>query len=113
MTDPRPILNASAMAAAEAKAIAAGTSVDELMERAGSALAEAILRFAGPMPVLILAGPGNNGGDGYVAARHLSAHGVAVRIAASGEPKTAAAKAARKQWDGEVEPLGEATAPAA
>ncbi len=113
MTDPRPILTASAMAAAEAKAIAAGSSVEELMERAGSSLAEAILRFAGPMPVLILAGPGNNGGDGFVAARHLSAQGVAVRIAASGEPKTAAAKAARKQWGGDIEQLGEATAPAA
>ncbi len=101
------------MAAAEAKAIAAGTSVDELMERAGAGLAEAILRFAGPMAVLVVAGPGNNGGDGYVAARHLSDQGVAVRVAASGEPKTAAAKAARKQWGGAVEQLGDATAPAA
>ncbi|MES2001751.1 MAG: NAD(P)H-hydrate dehydratase [Pseudomonadota bacterium] len=113
MTGPRPILTASAMAAAEAKAIAAGTSVDELMERAGAGLAEAILRFAGPMAVLVVAGPGNNGGDGYVAARHLSDQGVAVRVAASGEPKTAAAKAARKQWGGAVEQLGDATAPAA
>ncbi len=101
------------MAAAEAKAIAAGTPVDELMERAGAGLAEAILRFAGPMPVLVVAGPGNNGGDGYVAARHLSDQGVAVRVAASGEPKTAVAKAARKQWGGAVEQLGDATAPAA
>ena len=46
------------------------------MERAGAALAEAAYRFAGPKPALILCGPGNNGGDGYVAARHLAERGV-------------------------------------
>src|SRR6187399_1666499 len=113
MREARPILTAKAMAAAEAAAIAAGTSEVMLMERAGAALAEAVLRFAGPEPVLILAGPGNNGGDGYVAARHLAEAGVEVRIAALGDPKTDAAKAARKRWDGKVEKLGDKTAPAA
>ena len=75
----RPILTASAMRAAEEAAIASGTSVEQLMERAGAALAEAAYRFAGPMPALILCGQGNNGGDGYVAARHLAERGVAVR----------------------------------
>ena len=65
------------MRAAEQAAIDGGTPVEELMERAGAALAEAIYRFAGPMPALILCGPGNNGGDGYVAARHLAERGVA------------------------------------
>ena len=45
----RPILTAEAMRAAEQAAIAGGTSVQELMERAGAALAEAAYRFAGPM----------------------------------------------------------------
>ena len=72
----RPILTAEAMRAAEQAAIDGGTSVEELMERAGAALAEAAYRFAGPMPALILCGPGNNGGDGYVAARHLAERGV-------------------------------------
>jgi hydroxyethylthiazole kinase-like uncharacterized protein yjeF len=108
----RPILTAEAMRAAEQKAIAAGTSVEGLMERAGAALAEAVYRFAGPMPVLVLCGPGNNGGDGYVAARHLVERGVNVRIAAVAEPKSEAAKLARGQWSGEVEALGESTAPA-
>lgn len=79
MSLTRPILTAAAMRAAEEAAIAGGTSVEALMERAGEALAEAVYRFAGPMPVLVLAGPGNNGGDGRVAARHLAARGVEVR----------------------------------
>jgi len=101
----RPILTAEAMRAAEQVAIDGGTGVEELMERAGAALAEAAYRFAGPMPVLILCGPGNNGGDGYVAARHLADRGVQVRVAALAEPKSDAAKWARSRWTGEVEEL--------
>ena len=107
----RPILTAEAMRAAEEAAIAAGTTVEQLMERAGAALAEATYRFAGPMPVLVLCGPGNNGGDGYVAARHLAQRGVKVRIAALAEPKSDAAKWARSHWAGPVEQLGDETAP--
>src|ERR1044072_3990408 len=55
------------------------------MERAGKAAAEAIWRFAGPLPALVLCGPGNNGGDGRVIARELAARGVEVRVAALGE----------------------------
>ena len=108
----RPILTAEKMRAAEQAAIDGGTSVTELMERAGASLAEAVSRFAGPLPALILCGPGNNGGDGYVAARHLAERGVAVRIAALGEPSSEAAKHARSQWSGDVEPLSPDTAPA-
>jgi len=105
----RPILTADAMRAAEQAAIDGGTPVETLMERAGAALAEAAYRFAGPKPALILCGPGNNGGDGYVAARHLKSRGVAVRVAALAEPKAAAAIWARSQWDGEVEALSQDT----
>ena len=108
----RPILTAEAMRDAEARAIAAGTSVETLMERAGAALAEAAWQLAGKMPALIVAGPGNNGGDGYVAARHLAERGVPVRVAALAEPASAAAKWARGQWQGEVEKLGPETVPA-
>lgn len=100
------------MVAAEQRAIDSGTSVETLMERAGAALAEAAYRYAGKMPALIIAGPGNNGGDGYVAARHLAQRGLEVRVAALGEPKTEAGKWARGQWTGEVESLDGATAPA-
>lgn len=107
----RPILTAKAMHAAEQASIAAGTSVEQLMERAGAALAEAAYRFAGPMPVLVLCGPGNNGGDGYVAARTLAKRGISVRVAALGEPKSGAAKWARSEWSGEVETLSGSTVP--
>ncbi len=102
----RPILTAERMRAAEQAAIDAGTPVETLMERAGAALAEATVRFGGPLPVLILCGPGNNGGDGYVAARHLADRGIKVRVAALGDPKSDAAKWARSKFKGEVEQLG-------
>lgn len=105
----RVILTAAQMRAAEERAIAAGTSVETLMERAGRAAAEAIWRFAGPLDALILCGPGNNGGDGYVIARALAERGVAVRVAADGEPKGEAAQAARAAWAGPAEGLEEAT----
>jgi hydroxyethylthiazole kinase-like uncharacterized protein yjeF len=97
------------MRAAEEAAIAAGTPVEILMERAGQAAAEAIWRYAGPLPALILCGPGNNGGDGYVVARALEARGIAVRVAALAEPKSEAARQARARWAGPVEPFADAT----
>lgn len=108
----RPILTAERMRGAEQAAIDGGAGVETLMERAGAALAEAAYRFAGPMPTLLLCGPGNNGGDGYVAARHLAERGVKVRIAALGDPTSDAARWARSQWSGEIENLSESTAPA-
>jgi hydroxyethylthiazole kinase-like uncharacterized protein yjeF len=105
----RPILTAEAMRAAERRAIDGGTTVEELMERAGAALAEAAYRFAGPVPALVVCGPGNNGGDGYVAARLLAERGVKVRVAALAEPRSDAAKWARSQWRGAVEPLSDET----
>lgn len=105
----RPILTTAQMAAAEQRAIDNGASVEALMERAGAALAEAAYRYAGKMPALILVGPGNNGGDGYVAARHLADRGVKVRVAALTEPKSDAAKWARSGWKGEAEALGNTT----
>ena len=107
----RPILTAAAMRAAEEKVIAGGITVEALMERAGKAVAEAAWRYGGGWAVLILCGPGNNGGDGYVAARILKAMGAKVRVAAAGDPKSQAAIAARRGWDGPVELLAE-TAPA-
>jgi hydroxyethylthiazole kinase-like uncharacterized protein yjeF len=106
--NPNLILTAAEMRAAEARAIAAGTPVETLMERAGAAAAEAAWRFAGPLPTLVLCGPGNNGGDGYVIARLLQDRGMDVRVAALSEPATDVATWARGLWHGPVEPLHDA-----
>jgi len=105
---PRPILSAAETRAAEAAVFATGVTVEEAMERAGGAVAEAAWRHAGNMPTLVMCGPGNNGGDGYVIARLLKRRGLKVRIAASGEPRTEAARANRARWDGPVESLADA-----
>ncbi len=104
----QPVLTATEMRAAEDAVIATGVSVDTLMDRAGIAIAGAVRRLAGANEVLILCGPGNNGGDGYVAARVLAEMGVAVRVAALSAPKTDAAKSARAGWLGSVETLAKA-----
>jgi hydroxyethylthiazole kinase-like uncharacterized protein yjeF len=104
----RFVLTAAEMRSAEAEAIAAGTPAALLMDRAGTAAAEAIWRFAGPLPTLVLCGPGNNGGDGYVIARRLAERGTDVRVAAFAEPKTLDARSACAAWGGPVESLAEA-----
>ena len=104
----QPILTVAQMRAAEERAIAAGSSVQQLMERAGAGVAEAAHRLAAGAPILVLCGSGNNGGDGYVAARVLKSNGVDVRVAALSEPSTDAAKTAREGWTGPVVPLVDA-----
>ena len=104
----RFILTADEMRAAEAAAIAAGTPAYSLMERAGAGAAEAIWRFAGPMPALVLCGPGNNGGDGYVIARILRERGMDVTVAGLAEPKSDDARSACQRWGGPVVPLADA-----
>jgi ADP-dependent NAD(P)H-hydrate dehydratase / NAD(P)H-hydrate epimerase len=104
------ILTAAEMRAAEELVIGAGTSVATLMERAGAAVADTVWRYGGERPTLILCGPGNNGGDGYVAARLLQARGLDVRVAAIREPRAPAAIEARRGWTGPVEVLEDAIA---
>ncbi|WP_326838809.1 NAD(P)H-hydrate dehydratase [Sphingomonas alpina] len=95
------------MRAAEEAAIADGTSVDILMARAGTEVAQTIRRLASGSEVLILCGPGNNGGDGYVAAAALRAWSLPVRVAALAPPATDAARNACAGWSGPVETLAE------
>ena len=101
----RAPMTAAAMTGADRRAQALGVPGAQLMEHAGVAVAAAARALAidterwGRGPIVILAGPGNNGGDGLVAARHLAAAGTKVVIAlvASG-PRPTTPDAARN-WD--------------
>ncbi|MGN6376311.1 MAG: NAD(P)H-hydrate dehydratase [Sphingomonas sp.] len=104
----KPVVTAAEMRAVEQRAIDAGTSVDLLMERAGRGVAAAVQRLASGAPVLVLCGPGNNGGDGYVAATVLAAGGLDVRVAAMAAPATDAARKARARRTGPVEEIATA-----
>ena len=98
------ILTAAQMRAAEEELIAAGISVDELMQTAGRGVAEWVWRIAAHRAVTVLCGPGNNGGDGYVIAEALRERGCKVVVVAATEPKTDAARKARALYRGEVLP---------
>ncbi len=104
--EPRQVLDVAAMRAAEAALIAGGTSAQALMEMAGRALGEWARRLGAGRPVTVLCGPGNNGGDGYVAARYLAERGVPVTVIAAREPGTGEAIAARSLFTGEVQGPG-------
>ncbi len=102
------LLSVAEMSRADGAAVAAGVSGMALMEAAGKAVAEAVLkRTSGDDLVCILCGPGNNGGDGFVAARLLAEAGRSVRLGLLGDrarPRGDAARAA-DGWAGPVEAL--------
>jgi hydroxyethylthiazole kinase-like uncharacterized protein yjeF len=108
---PRQILTVAETAAADAAAISAGTPGLVLMERAGTAVADAICARFRAQPAFVLCGPGNNGGDGYVVARVLKARGWPVEVRTAGEPATADAQAVRDRWTGPTSPLDGALPP--
>lgn len=103
--DPTALLSAADMYALDAATIAAGTPGIELMERAGQAAAREAAGMAGAgRPVLVLCGPGNNGGDGYVAARLLALGGVEVSLASLDgcRPARGDAALAAARWTGPI-----------
>ncbi|KPF67087.1 hypothetical protein IP69_13870 [Bosea sp. AAP35] len=102
------LLDVAGMAAADASAIAAGTPGAVLMERAGKAVADAVDRRTPPgARILVLCGPGNNGGDGFVAARLLARRGRPVTLGLVGDRDRLAGDAATmaQLWTGSVEPI--------
>lgn len=83
----RYALTAEQIREAEAAAVAEGaTSLEALMERAGGALAAEVARRAPTGEIVVVTGKGNNGGDGWVAARALAEAGRAVRVLACAPP---------------------------
>ncbi len=106
---PAPeLLTNAEMAEADRLTIAAGVPGSFLMEQAGGAVArEAERLVARPGRIVVLCGPGNNGGDGFVAARLLAARGFAVELGLLGRRdglRGDAASAARA-WTGEAFPI--------
>ncbi|HUZ62720.1 MAG TPA: NAD(P)H-hydrate dehydratase [Acetobacteraceae bacterium] len=108
---PPELLTPDEMAHADAAAIAGGVAGIVLMENAGRAVARAVQRLCPPCRTLVLCGPGNNGGDGYVAARLLDQAGWPVGLAALAPPREGsdAAEVARR-WRGVVAPFTPAAA---
>ena len=104
------LISVAEMYAADAAAARAGTPGLTLMENAGRAVAHAVTRRWAPRPVALLCGPGNNGGDGFVAARLLADAGWPVRLGLLGarERLTGDAAAMAARWEGPVEPLAPA-----
>ncbi|OJW68014.1 MAG: NAD(P)H-hydrate epimerase, partial [Sphingomonadales bacterium 63-6] len=96
------ILTVAQMRDAEEALIAAGSSVDALMQIAGHGAAEWVWRLGSPKPVTVLCGSGNNGGDGYVIAESLRERGLPVTVVAPLAPGTDAARNARAAYRGEV-----------
>jgi hydroxyethylthiazole kinase-like uncharacterized protein yjeF len=101
------LLTNAEMAEADRLTIASGTAGIDLMERAGQAVAAAVAARHPPgSKVVVVAGPGNNGGDGFVAARVLAERGHHVRLLLMGDRfrlKGDAVKAAQR-WQGAIEP---------
>ena len=98
-------IGAEAMRGADRRAQALGVSEDRLMEQAGTAVAAAVRALAvdterwGKGPIVILCGPGNNGGDGYVAARRLALNGGRVVVAVVAAEARPTNPASSRNWD--------------
>jgi NAD(P)H-hydrate epimerase len=99
------VLTTAQMAAADQAAVRDGVAGIALMEAAGAQIVAAIEARFEAQPVAVLCGPGNNGGDGFIAARLLRERGWSVRVALLGDREALAgdAKLAAQRWEGDGE----------
>jgi hydroxyethylthiazole kinase-like uncharacterized protein yjeF len=105
------LLTPDQMGRADQAAVRHGLPGPDLMEAAGRAVARAVRRHVARCRVLVLTGPGNNGGDGYVAARHLAQQGWPVRLAALAPPRDGSdAASVARRWRGPMAPFDPAEA---
>lgn len=101
------VLTSAQMSEADRLTIAGGTPGFTLMQRAGEAATAEILKRFAPKPVVVLAGPGNNGGDGFIIAEALRRAGWKVRVGLLGERAALKGDAAQAAvaYQGELHPL--------
>ena len=94
----RRVLDVAEVVKLERAIAAAGTPLDELMRRAGAAVADEVRAWApDATPAVILCGSGNNGGDGWVCARELARDGRPVTLATPKIPEQLKAEPARSE----------------
>lgn len=101
------LLTVAEMGEADRLAVGANVPSLTLMENAGRAVADAVGQYYPPGKILVLCGPGNNGGDGFVAARLLKdrRYDVSVALLGNREALTGDAAQMAKRWKGKLEPL--------
>ncbi len=104
------LLSVAQMSEADRATIAAGTPGSLLMQNAGSAVAREITRRWSLRPTIVLCGPGNNGGDGFVVAAALAQAGWPVRVALIGRREQLRGDALlhAERWSGSVEAVSPA-----
>lgn len=105
--EAQALLDVRQMAEADRLTVAAGITAITLMENAGTEVARAIEKRWSQRPVVVLCGPGNNGGDGFVAAKVLADAGWPVRVAMLGtrDHLKNEARDHADRWHGAIEPL--------
>jgi NAD(P)H-hydrate epimerase len=100
-----PAISAETMTGADRRAQALGYPELRLMEHAGTAVAAAVKAVAtdlgrwGHGPIVVLCGPGNNGGDGFVAARRLALAGASVIVAVVAADARPSGPSSARNWD--------------